>query len=58
MACGPLEPVQDEQAVFVGKGAEELFRGRHRCSAKMALVCLAKRLNNAIILSWPPPLIR
>jgi hypothetical protein len=37
MAGGPLEPVQDEQAVLVGKGAEELVGSRHGYPAKMAL---------------------
>jgi hypothetical protein len=58
VAGGPLEPVQDEEAIFVREGAEELVRGRHGNPAKMALVCLAKRLNDDIILPWQPLLIR
>jgi hypothetical protein len=37
MAGGPLKPVQDEQAIFIGEGAEELIRGRHGYPAKMVL---------------------
>jgi hypothetical protein len=53
-----LEPVQDEQTILVGEGTEDVVGGRHGNPAKMALVYLAKRLNYAIIVPWPPPLIR